>query len=93
MTDATVSKEKFGAMVLRMARERAASPEGKKELKGYNEEQFLEILKQFTDVVDGLPDNYSIQSMYLALNWLASMVVQVIEMNNRILMKETGGHG
>jgi hypothetical protein len=93
MTGATVNNEKFGAMVLRMAKERAASPEGKKELKGYNEAQFLEILGEFTKIVDSLPETHNIHSLYLALNWLASMVIQVIEMNNRLLMKETGGHG
>lgn len=95
MTTSTVSdpteKPKFGAAVYKMAADRALTPEGKEELKGYSVEQFLTILKRFTDQIDELPENFTIHVLYLVLNYLGSMVVATMEQQKEILMKQTGG--
>ena len=91
MTDVTVSKDKFGAAIYKMALERASTPEGKAELKGFSPEQFLDTLKRFTEVIDELPGEYTIHSLYLTLNYLGSMVVNTMEHNRKKLMEQTGG--
>lgn len=83
---------KFGEEMLRMATERANSPEGEAELKGFSKEQFLGILKAFSETIDNLPREYSTHNMYLALNYVASVVVGVMEQRRRALMRETGGN-
>lgn len=91
MTEATSSK-KFGAFIYENARVRSETEEGKEEMKGQNLEHFLATLKVFTDAIDTLPETYTLHSLYLALNYVGSVVVTTVEANKRKLMRETGGH-
>lgn len=86
------ASEKFGAEILRMATERANTPEGEAELKGFSKDQFLGTLESFGKAIDDLPRNYAINNVYLALNYVASVVVGVMEQQKRTLMRETGGN-
>ena len=87
----TPNKETWAATILRIAKERAATEEGKKELHPFSVDQFLDVLERLTNAIDGIPENYSIHSLYLALNFVGSAVVRTMEANREQLMKQTGG--
>lgn len=89
--DVAVEKQKFGSAIYNMAKERAATPEGQEELKPYSMDQFLDTLKRITDLIDSLPGEYTIHTLYLALNYVGGMVVSTMEHNRELLMKQTGG--
>lgn len=91
MSSTPNEKFKFGEAVYNLAVQRMATPEGKAELKGYNTDQFMHVLKDMTDVINNLPDNYNIHVLYLVLNYLGSMVVSTMERQKEVLMKQTGG--
>lgn len=76
-------KKKFGELILEMATKRANSPDGAVDLKGFSKDQFLDVLGRMTKEIDGLPEHYSIHSLYLALNYIGKVVVGTMEANRK----------
>lgn len=87
---ATVNK-RFGKAIFEAAQKRAQTDEGKAELRGYNVDEVLVALEKFTETLDELPDNLSVNSVYLALNVVGSALIATVEQNRRETMRQTGG--
>lgn len=81
--------KKFGTLIYEMAEKRANTKEGELEMSGYSKEQFLETLKRLCAVLDELPDNYSLHSLYLSMNYIGSFIVAIMEANRDRLKKAT----
>lgn len=93
MTSATVNKRKFGEQLYNIAVEQAATPQGKEELKGFDEQQFLTAVKSLGDAIDNLPEGYTLNNLYLAVNFLGAAIVGTIEAHRKLKAAPVAGNG
>lgn len=93
MIPVTVNNEiKFGEQIYKLATERSNLPEGELELKGFDKEQFLTILKALTDAIDSCSREYTMNNLYLAVNFVGVVIIDTMEQKKRDLMNMPGGN-